>query len=378
MTEETSADLFAPRENPELSGHEDAEQTLANAFQSGRLAHAWMISGPKGIGKATLAYRFARYVLANGGVNDAPDDPGSAPGLFGEEEPARPPGGGLYMAPDHPVFRRIAAGGHADFMSVERSLNDKGKLRGEIVVSDIRDCGRFFALTAGEGGWRIAVIDAADEMNPSAANALLKVLEEPPANALLLLVTHNPGRMLPTIRSRCSKLALKPLDEDRLSALIAQSHPDLAPADAALLAHLADGSPGRALDLAEEGGLELYRDMTGLLETLPRLDIGALHSFGGHFIKAGQEESFQTVSGLLRWWLARLIVSVSGGTGASNRLNPQEELLATRLGQSAGLDRLFEVWEKINHLLDKADHAHLNRKQVILNVFLTLEDAVRS
>ncbi|MEE8352696.1 MAG: DNA polymerase III subunit delta', partial [Rhodospirillales bacterium] len=224
----------------------------------------------------------------------------------------------------------------------------------------------------------IAVIDAADEMNPSAANALLKVLEEPPANALLLLVTHNPGRMLPTIRSRCSKLALKPLDEDRLSALIAQSHPDLAPADAALLAHLADGSPGRALDLAEEGGLELFRDMTGLLETLPRLDIGALHSFGGHFIKAGQEESFQTVSGLLRWWLARLIVSVSGGTGASNRLNPQEELLATRLGQSAGLDRLFEVWEKINHLLDKADHAHLNRKQVILNVFLTLEDAVRS
>ncbi len=375
MTEEISADLLAPRENPELSGHEEAEQTLANAYQSGRLAHAWMISGPKGIGKATLAYRFARYVLANGGVNDAPGDPGSGPGLFGEEAPAK---AGLYMAPDNPIFRRVAAGGHADFMSVECSLNDKGKLRGEIVVSDVRDCGRFFSMTAGEGGWRVAVIDAADEMNPSAANALLKVLEEPPANALLLLVTHNPGRMLPTIRSRCSKLALKPLDEDRLSALIARSHPDLAPTDAALLAHLADGSPGRALDLAEEGGLELYRDMTGLLETLPRLDIGALHSFGGRFIKAGQEESFQTVSGLLRWWLARLIVSVSGGTGASHRLNPQEEVLATRLGQSAGLDRLFEVWEKINHLLDKADHAHLNRKQVILNVFLTLEDAVRS
>lgn len=370
----------AARENPGLLGHEDAEQILRQGFESGRLAHAWLFSGPEGIGKATLAYRFARYVLANGGSDAGPE---AGQGLFGEgllPDAAGETGGPLYLAPGHPVFQRVAAGGHVDLISVERTINEKtGKLRTEIIVDDARGVGRFFRLTAGEGGWRVAVIDCADEMNQSAANALLKVLEEPPERALLLLVSHNPGRLLPTIRSRCRKLALQPLAEETVSSLIETFRPGLDPSDITALARLADGSPGRALTLAAEGGLDLYREMTGLLETLPRLDIVALHAFGGKLGKAGADDVFRTATGLFRWWLARLILAAAGSQGqGAGRFPPDEEALISRLGGAAGLDRWFEVWEKINRLLDKTDPINLNRKQVVLNVFLTLENAVRS
>jgi|TARA_Y100000294_G_scaffold146282_1_gene141774 DNA polymerase-3 subunit delta' len=358
-------DLPHPRENPDLRGHEEAEKILLDGFHGGRLAHAWLISGPQGIGKATLAYRFARYILAQGGEG--------AGGLFSDAQPADD----MYLAPDNPVFMRTAAGGHADLKAVERTVNEKtGKLRSEIVVDDVRAVGRFFAMTAGEGGWRVAVIDSADEMNTSAANAVLKVLEEPPDRALLLLVSHNPGRLLATIRSRCRKLALQPLPGETVEKLIAEALPDLDAGDASTLAYLADGSPGRALALAAEGGLGLYRDMTGLLETLPRLDIPALHAFGVRLGKAGADEAFSTASNLLRWWLARLILSASGAMAADGPFTAEEKALMDRLGQAAGLDRWFEVWEKINRLLDKTEHANLDRKQVVLNVFLTLENAV--
>ena len=373
----------AARKNPGLLGHEDAEQNLRQGFESGRLAHAWLISGPEGIGKATLAYRFARYVLAHG-TNEGGSDAG--PGLFGDSllpDETGETGGPLYLAPGHPVFQRVAAGGHVDLISVERTINEKtGKLRTEIIVDDARGVGRFFRLTAGEGGWRVAVIDCADEMNQSAANALLKVLEEPPERALLLLVSHNPGRLLPTIRSRCRKLALQPLGDEAVASLIETYRPDLDPSDTTALARLADGSPGRALTLAAEGGLDLYREMTGLLETLPRLDVAALHAFGGKLGKAGSDDAFRTATGLLRWWLARLIVVAAGGPPgsgkqAAGRFSSDDEALISRLGGAAGLDRWFEVWEKINRLLDKTDPINLNRKQVVLNVFLTLENAVR-
>ncbi len=374
----------AARKNPGLLGHEDAEQNLRQGFESGRLAHAWLISGPEGIGKATLAYRFARYVLAHG-TNEGGS--GAGPGLFGDSPlPDETPetNGPLYLAPGHPVFQRVASGGHVDLISVERTINEKtGKLRTEIIVDDVRGVGQFFRLTAGEGGWRVAVIDCADEMNPNAANALLKVLEEPPERALLLLVSHNPGRLLPTIRSRCRKLALQPLGDEMVASLIETYRPDLDPGDTTALARLADGSPGRALALAAEGGLDLYREMTGLLETLPRLDIAALHAFGGKLGKAGSDDAFRTATGLLRWWLARLILVAAGAAAGSQsqgagRFSSADEALISRLGGAAGLDRWFEVWEKINRLLDKTDPINLDRKQVVLNVFLTLENAVRS
>ena len=357
----------APRENPALVGHEAAEAELLEAIRGGRLAHAWLMSGPRGVGKATLAYRLARFVLAGGQASAAGAD------LFG----AAPAAEGLHLAPEHPVFHRVAAAGHSDLITVERTVNEKtGKLRSEIIVDDVRAVGQFFHLTAGEGGWRIAVVDPADDMNQNAANALLKVLEEPPARSLLLLVSHNPGRLLPTIRSRCRKLTLHPLPGERVAALLRAHAPGIAAEDAAAIAGLADGSPGRALALAREGGLDLYREMSGLLQTLPNLDVPALHAFGGRVARTGDGDAFATLGELLMRWLNRVVIAQAGAGRPGG--TPDEQALIARLERgTGGLDRWLEVWEKISRLLGRTESANLDRKQVILNMFLAIEAAVR-
>ncbi len=355
-----------PRANPDLVGHAAAEGVLLEAFNAGRLAHAWLISGPRGIGKATLAFRFARFLLAHGG--------GSAGTLF-----AGPPPDSLYVAPDLPVFRRAAAGGHADLLTVERGWDEKkGRLRTEIVVEDVRAVGAFLGLTAAEGGWRVVVIDSADEMNRNAANAVLKVLEEPPRRAVLLLVSHGPGRLLPTIRSRCRRLVLKPLEDDVVATLACKYRPGLGAEDAAELARLSEGSVGRALALAADGGLELYRDLVDLLETLPGLDVAGVHALGDRVAKPGADDAFRVVGDLLRWWLGRLILfGARGAEGAGEGMPGRERALIERLFRAGGLDRWLEVWEKTNRLLAQAEESGLDRKQVVLNVFLALDSAVR-
>ena len=195
-----------PRETETLFGHGNAEATLLSAYRSGRIPHAFLIAGPKGIGKATLAYRAARFVLAH------PDPAGH------EVKSAK----SLAIAADNPVARRIAAQGQPDLLIIERTLNDKGVLHKQIAVDDIRRTVTFFGSTAREGGWRIAIVDAVDELNASGANALLKVLEEPPQRALILLVSHSASRVPATLRSRCRILTLRPLaQEDVIAAVVA-------------------------------------------------------------------------------------------------------------------------------------------------------------
>ncbi|HYB11091.1 MAG TPA: DNA polymerase III subunit delta' [Alphaproteobacteria bacterium] len=357
--EETEPDL-APRANPALYGHESAEKTLLDAYKSGKMAHAWLLCGPRGIGKATLAYRFARFVLAQ--IKSADGDLFRAP----------PPKESLAIAPDDPVFRRVASGGHADLLTVERTENERGKLRDEIVIEDTRRIGGFLHLTPAEGGWRVVVIDCAEEMNRNAANAVLKIVEEPPSQALILLVSHAPGRLLPTIRSRCRRLALNSLDEATTARILLEQRPEVNPADAAALARLAEGSAGRAIDLADQGGLALLRHMVGLLETLPRLDVDALYKLANRMGGTEGEAAFRTVTDLLLWWLVRLI-RVGAGEEAPLQVVTGESELYRRLAARGGLDRWLEVWEKTRALVARAAAANLERKQVLLNAFLALE-----
>src|SRR5229473_2014413 len=288
-----------PRDNPLLLGHEAAEAVLLQAYRSGRLPHAWLLSGPRGIGKATLAFRFARFLFAEGAA---------APGLF-----AAPPAS-LAIAPEHPVFRRVASGGHADLLVVERSLDPKRKkLRSEIVVDDTRAIAGFLRLTPAEGGWRVVIVDGADMMNRNAANALLKILEEPPQKALLLLVSDNPGRLLPTIRSRCRILALKPLAEAEVREALARYRPDIAAGDRAVLAG----------------------------------------------------------------WVARMVALATGGGEGERAALPGEAQTMRRLAGRRGLDQWVEVWENLNQLFALADSVNLDRKQVVLNAFFVLAEAAR-
>ena len=348
----------APRENPLLLGHEAAEAALLQAYQSGRLPHGWLLCGPRGVGKATLAFRFARFLLKQGGGGG---------GLFAEA-PAT-----LAVGADDPVFHRVASGGHADLLVVERGVDPKRKkLRSEIVVDDVRAVAAFLRLTPAEGSWRVVIVDGAEQMNRNAANALLKILEEPPRRTVLLLVSGNPGRLLPTIRSRCRILALKRLEDDLVLESMARYRPDLSAGDRALLTRLAEGSIGRALDLAAAGGIELYRRLVELLDTLPDLDGAALHVLADRL--ASGEEAFRLVSELLPAWLARMVSlgAARGGPGADGETATMRRLVGRR-----SLDQWVEVWEKLTHLFAQADGLNLDRKQVVLNAFFAIEEAAR-
>jgi DNA polymerase III subunit delta' len=353
-----------PWRSGRLLGHESAEKTMLAAHASGRLHHAWLITGPRGIGKATLAWRFARFLLCG-------EQQG---GLFG--------GGvaeNLDVAPDAPGRSLVDARSHPDLFHLRRTLNpDTGRMRAEIAVDDVRELGAFMHMTPAMGQWRVAIVDSADEMNRNSANAVLKILEEPPPNAVLLIVAHAPGRLLPTIRSRCRRLALQPLSDEIVMRLLAEHAPNLKEEERAALARLAEGSIGRALELSGAGSLELYNEMVGVLATLPELDMARLHGFAERFARRGEEANaaWRSLNYLFDGWLKGLArQSALGGEAAA--VVPSERGLQARLLAAASLDRWIDAWEKVAHLLSRADAVNLDRKQTVLGSFLVLQSAMR-
>jgi DNA polymerase-3 subunit delta' len=354
-------DILPPRANPALLDQAEAEAVLLRAARSGRLPHAWLLTGPRGVGKATLAFRFARHLLA--------EPPAEAAGLFG----APPPATSLAVAPEHPVFRRVASGGHPDLLTLEPGVNEKtGRARSEIVIEDVRQATQRLHLSPAEGGWRILVVDSADELNRNAANALLKILEEPAPRSLMLLVSHAPGALLPTIRSRCCHLALAPLPTATVERLLQQHAPELEAAERTQIALLAEGSIGRALALSEAGGLELYRELMALLASLPRLDIGRVHGFADSLGRAKDDRAFATAMELLGWWLARLVRAGAAGELPAAVL-PEEQGVAERLLAGGRLADWLALWEKLARLVARTDRVNLDRKQVAMTAFLEIE-----
>jgi DNA polymerase-3 subunit delta' len=360
----------APRTNPELLGHTAAESALRRLFDSGRLPHALLLSGPRGIGKATLAFRLARFVLANGGGEGAPG------GLFGDSGPAAT---GLGSAPESGVFRRVASGGHADLLTVERAYDPRRRrLRGEIIVENTREIATFLRLTPAEGGWRVVIVDGADEMNRNAANALLKILEEPPRRALLLLVAHSPGRLLPTIRSRCRRFPLAPLPTVIVRQLLLRYRPDLPESQAEALTALSGGSIGRALDLAAAGGVDLYEAVLVLLAREPGIDPAALHAFADRLARADAEEAYRAVEELVAQFLARVAgAAARGRAGTAPLSTARESAVLQRLGHRAPAARWAELRDEIGRLFARTDALNLDKKQTILGAFFAIEGAAR-
>jgi DNA polymerase III subunit delta' len=340
--DEMSIEPRAPRETTVLHGQGEAERGLLEAYRGRRFHHAWLIAGPAGIGKATLAYRMARFVLAH-------PDPRAT-----EVQSAT----SLHVDANHPVTRRIAAQGHGDLLVLERTINEKtNKLRQDIQVDDVRRTITFFGSTAGEGGWRVAIVDAVDDLNPAGANALLKILEEPPRRAVLLLVSHSAARVLPTIRSRCRLLTLRPLQASEVARAAAAAIEEGAEtADIEAAAAVADGSVQRALALLDGDALDLRSRITALLERLPAVDPRALHALGDRLYGTDPATLAAFVDTVNTWLSTRL---------ASGELD------------RARLARVAEVWERINLSARDVDVFNLERKPLVFNVFGWLAEASR-
>jgi DNA polymerase-3 subunit delta' len=350
-----------------LIGHEAAERMFLAALQSGRMPHAWLVTGPKGVGKATLAFRMARALLAAPAQAEA-----ESGGLFGDAP--RKPVATLDMEADLAVFRRVAELTHSDFRLLRRSLTDKGKLRGEIVIEDVRAAIDFLRLTPAEGAWRVLIVDSADELNRNAANALLKILEEPRPRTVLILVSHAPGRLLPTIRSRCRRLTLAPLSDAAMTEALQSRAPDLDGRDRALIATLAEGSLGHALNLIDSDALILFREIAALLVQWPRIDTAALHKLADKVTARGGERNFELAAELLEWIGARFL-----RCAARKELKPAPEAFAGE-GQlygkwlaAAGLDRWLELWEKVERLFARVLSVNLDRRQAWVTVWLALQ-----
>jgi len=357
-----------PAATMQLIGHEAAEREFLSAFNADRLHHAWLISGPKGVGKATFAWRIAKFLLSQ--------PPEAGPGLFGDDLPQEATS--LDVEAENPVVQRILAGGHGGIAVAERSENEKtGKMRADIVIDDVRKLTSFFSQTSAEGGWRIAVVDAADEMNVNAANALLKLLEEPPARSILLLVAHSPGKLLPTIRSRCRALKLNVLADDSVAAVLAGRYPSMASEDLGVLSRLAGGAPGRATELAELAGVELYKEMATQLVALPRLNTPNIHALAVKLASPKADAQYRLFVTMLLGWVERLVRQSASGEALKDIMQGESAEM-TRISALAGLDRWLDLWEKMGRLVSRADAVNLDRKQVIVNLFTSIGALARS
>jgi DNA polymerase III subunit delta' len=323
-----------PRANPFLLGHDAAEAALLGALRGGRIHHAWLLTGPEGVGKATLAFRFARFLLTGGMAANS-----------------------LALDPDDPVFRRVAAGTHADLLTIERAWDEKRRrLRGEITVEHVRGIADFLRLTPAEGGWRVVVLDGAEHLNRHAANALLKVLEEPPARAVLLLACASPGRLLATIRSRCRRLPLGRLAEADVAALLDRFLPDAEPEERARLAQIADGSPGRALRLAGEDGGALASLAADVLRAWPG-HLPPAQALAIADQAARTDAAFATFMDLL-------------GEGVADRVRGAAAsgcVVAGPGGQpgSPPLAEWVEVWQAILRLQDETERFNLDKRHAV-------------
>jgi DNA polymerase-3 subunit delta' len=328
-----------PQTNPNLFGHAQAEAFLAGFYRSGRSHHAILIEGPEGIGKATLAFRFANHVLSH-------PDPEQAPEHISDPDP------------EAAVSRQIGSGASHNLLHLTRPVDEKtGRAKTAITVDEVRRAGHFFAQTSGTGNWRIVIIDPADDLNRNAANAILKILEEPPKRSLFLVLSHAPGKLLPTIRSRCLPLKLSPLGEDDLSAaLLALGQPLDGGRNAENVLAMANGSVAQALKLLNYGGTEIITAFDELMASSGPTARKAMHRLAD--VLSGKDND--VIFGFFLDYLGERLI--------------ERARTAAVAGDLAAADRASRLSSEISERIAVSQAYNLDRKQTIISL---LEDAAR-
>lgn len=348
MENELSETLL-PRDNTCLLGHEDAERLFLNAWQQGTLHNSWLISGVKGVGKATLAYRLARFIL---NADSAHKDKYSS----------------LEVSPDAPAAKLISNGSHPDFKVLQRDYTDTERKKilkaikdGEqlsraelkdmkksafIRVDDVRTINEFLSRRSSQDGWRIVLVDSVDDMNSASANAILKILEEPPHQTLMLLVSHNPGRLLPTIRSRCAKLELKPLPDNLVASLLRRYRSELSEAEIKKVVAISSGSIGKALNYVDNEAVSRYDALCRIVSLGSRFKIADVTDFCNNAV--ANEESYDLTRELLLKFLSEAVKTAPDPTG------------------------LADAWENAVKTFAETDSLNMDKRQALMNIIVNI------
>lgn len=346
-----------PRETPQVFGQAKAEADFLDAFGAGRLHSGWLITGPRGVGKATLAWKIATFLLA---------DPDA--GLLGDPT--------LAVDPDQPDARLVQAGAHPRLSLIRRPWDEKTKkLKSEITVDAVRSLKSFFHMSAADGGRRVVIVDAADELNRNAANAILKELEEPPANCTILLIAHQPSRLLPTIRSRCRELRCARLGaEDLQRALEQAGH---ASGQSESLAALAGGSAGDAIRLLNHDGLALYAELIKIFDKLPQIDRPATLRLADACVGRAGDVRFGMTLDLIDLFLSRAARAGLMGEPTAQGA-PGEARLLARISPD---DRAARRWAQLQQdLTERSRHGravNLDPAALILDMIFKIEETAQ-
>lgn len=356
--------LKPPRETTDMFGNEATEQTLLDLYNKGTLPHALVFAGPLGVGKCTMAFRLARFLLKDG----AGADDNAMDSLFGDA-PTKPTS--FSVDENDPVFRKVASGGHPDLRFVERAVDPKtGVKKGVLDVDTVREIAPFLRKTTAEGGWRVVIVDEADSMNRNSQNAILKILEEPPEKCLIILICNRLGSMLSTIRSRCRVFHFAPLAGDTLLSLLKRAAPSTPEAELKLLAALSDGSMGRAQTMMEEGGINMLRTLISFFEDWPKWSWSKIHPMADNLSRGDSEKSYLGFASVFEWITTSFLKSKAIGEHAlpeilaSQGLNP--------LKNHYSLEQWIEICEKLNNHFTAIDQSNLDRRQGVIGAFAIL------
>ncbi|MDA9313289.1 DNA polymerase III subunit delta' [Amylibacter sp.] len=349
-----------PRHTNVIYGHDIPQLDFLNVYNSKRLHHAWMITGPKGIGKATLSYKISKFILSQNQHNNLDNE-----ALIKT----------LDISTDHPVSKRVDALGEPNLYLVRRLWDEKlKKFKQNITIDEIRKLKNFFNMSAADGGWRVAIIDAADEMNNAAANALLKILEEPPEKVLIFLISHQPLRLMPTIRSRCRLLKCSTLSPSSLSAAldqlnIVQIH------DTNQINILANGSVGSSVELISSNGIELYNSIVKLAGQAPQMNRQIMQSMADACNGKNASEKYEMTLKLFMQFISRLAKYGAMQTKSQDEAIIGENKVFSKLAPNTISARKWaNLLQEISARTGHARSVNLDPSMVILDMLLKFEE----
>ncbi len=361
----TSEGLLDPKAMSFCIGHDEQEKFFIDLYEKGSLPHAMTFSGIEGIGKTTMAFRLARFLLKNGKGQDDGDS------LFGDALPQEI--SSLDVSADDPVFSRIASGGHGDLLHIHRLFDKaKGKLDATLKVQSLRKIEPFLRKTSSEGGWRIVIVEDADTMNRNAQNAILKILEEPPANVLIMLIAHRPGMLIPTIHSRSRVIQFSSLSAENMAELMRKNGYDLSINEIETLSDLSEGSVGQALKYSDNGGIEMLNKVLEHIALSKQGQTHKIHELASSLGSPAQDVQYRMFVDVMQWVFRKMLFLKAKGE-TEIPVYFQNDTVQSILDNSS-IENLISLSDNLKNHFSRVEFSNLDRRDAVRSAFLMISE----